>query len=79
MKETIARQRIALAARLAQLRGERSQKGWGKELGVNYQNLNRYERGHQAPHVDFLILLAIKERVSLNWLLLGKGSPRIRA
>ncbi len=46
-------------------------------LAVNTHSadLNRYERG-TTPNVDFLITLALKEHVSLDWLLLGKGRMR---
>jgi hypothetical protein len=37
--------------------------------------VNRYENG-TTPHADFLITLAVKEGVSLDWLLLGKGKMR---
>ncbi len=62
-------------ARLAQIRGERSQRSFARDLGVFQQNVNRYENG-TTPHTDFLITLATKESVSLDWLLLGKGRMR---
>ena len=46
-----------------------------RDLGVFQQNVNRYENG-TTPHTDFLITLATKEAVSLDWLLLGKGRMR---
>jgi transcriptional regulator with XRE-family HTH domain len=61
-----------LPERLAQVRGERSQRQFARELGVFQQNVNRYESG-TTPHTDFLITLALKENVSVDWLLLGKG------
>ena len=64
-----------LPDRLAKVRGERSQRQFARELGVFQQNVNRYESG-TTPHTDFLITLAIKERVSVDWLLLGKGKMR---
>lgn len=64
-----------LPKRLAQVRGDRSQRAFASELGVFQQNVNRYENG-TTPHADFLITLAVKERVSLDWLLLGKGQMR---
>jgi transcriptional regulator with XRE-family HTH domain len=64
-------------ARLAQIRGERSQRSFARDLGVFQQNVNRYENG-TTPHADFLIALAIQENVSLDWLLLGRGRPRRR-
>ena len=63
--------------RLEQIRGERSQRSFARELGVFQQNVNRYENG-TTPHADFLITLAVKENVSLDWLLMGKGPPRRR-
>ena len=61
-----------LPERLAQVRNDRSQRQFARELGVFQQNVNRYENG-TTPHADFLITLAMKEAVSLDWLLLGKG------
>jgi DNA-binding transcriptional regulator YiaG len=61
-----------LPERLAQVRGDRSQRQFARELGVFQQNVNRYENG-TTPHADFLITLALKESVSLDWLLLGTG------
>ncbi len=71
---TVALQRIKrkLPERIAQVRGDRSQRQFARDLGVFQQNVNRYENG-TTPHTDFLITLATKENVSLDWLLLGKG------
>jgi len=66
-----------LPERLALIRGERSQRQFARDLGVFQQNVNRYENG-TTPHTDFLITLANKESVSLDWLLLGKGRMRRR-
>jgi transcriptional regulator with XRE-family HTH domain len=64
-----------LPERLAEVRGNRSQRQFARELGVFQQNVNRYENG-TTPHTDFLITLATKESISLDWLLLGKGRMR---
>ncbi len=64
-----------LPERLAQIRGKRSQRQFARDLGVFQQNVNRYESG-TTPHTDFLITLALKESVSVDWLLLGKGKPK---
>jgi len=66
-----------LPGRLAKLRGERSQRQFARDLGVFQQNVNRYESG-TTPQPNFLVALALKEKVSLDWLLLGKGKPRRR-
>ncbi len=71
----VERHKKKLAERLAQIRGDRSQRQFARELGVFQQNVNRYEAG-TTPHADFLIQLAVKENVSLDWLLLGKGRMR---
>lgn len=64
-----------LPERIAQVRGDRSQRQFARDLGVFQQNVNRYENG-TTPHTDFLITLATRESVSLDWLLLGKGRMR---
>jgi len=73
----VERHKKKLANRLAEIRGERSQRQFARDLGVFQQNVNRYEAG-TMPHADFLIQLAIKENVSLDWLMLGKGRMRRR-
>ncbi len=61
--------------RLAKVRGDRSQRQFARDVGVFQQNVNRYESG-TVPHADFLITLALKENVSIDWLLLGRGRMR---
>jgi transcriptional regulator with XRE-family HTH domain len=68
----VDRAKKKLSERLAEVRGERSQRQFARDLGVFQQNVNRYESG-TTPHTDFLITLALKEGISLDWLLLGKG------
>ncbi|MFO0687644.1 MAG: helix-turn-helix domain-containing protein [Myxococcota bacterium] len=71
----VERLKKKLPERLAEVRGERSQRQFARELGVFQQNVNRYENG-TTPHTDFLITLSTKENISLDWLLLGKGRMR---
>ena len=71
----VERQKRKLKERLAQIRGDRSQRQFARDLGVFQQNVNRYENG-TTPHTDLLITLALKENVSLDWLLLGKGKAK---
>jgi len=75
MAAAVDRLKRKLSDRLAQVRGDRSQRQFARELGVFQQNVNRYESG-TTPHTDFLITLAVKERVSVNWLLLGEGKMK---
>ena len=75
MATVVERQKRRLPERLAQVRGDRSQRRFARDLGVFQQNVNRYESG-TTPHPDFLITLALKENVSLDWFLLGRGPMR---
>lgn len=68
--------RKAIAKRITKIRGDRSQRGWAREMGVFQQNIHRYEAAQAVPHADFLILLGRCEGISLDWLLLGKGKMR---
>jgi len=72
---SVDRLKRSLPARLQKVRGNRSQRQFARDLGVFQQNVNRYESG-TTPHTDFLITLALKENVSVDWLLLGKGKMR---
>lgn len=76
-KANLERYKKQIPQRLEQVRGDRSQRSFARELGVFQQNVNRYESG-TTPHADFLITLAIKENISLDWLLLGKGKQHRR-
>ncbi len=76
-KASVNRCSRQIPSRLAQIRGDRSQRSFARDLGVFQQNVNRYENG-TTPHADFLITLALKEKVSVDWLLLGRGKPRRR-
>jgi hypothetical protein len=42
---------------------------------VYQQHVNRSESG-TTPHTDFLIQLAVREGISIDWLLLGRGRMR---
>ena len=75
MSAALERQRKRVAERLVQVRGVRSQRQFARELGVFQQNVNRYESG-TTPHAEFLIQLAMKEDISIDWLLLGRGRMR---
>ena len=71
----LGRLKKKLPERLAEIRGDRSQRQFARDLGVFQQNVNRYENG-TTPHADFLIRLAMEENISLDWLLLGRGRMR---
>ncbi len=71
----VERQKRRLPERLSQVRGDRSQRQFARDVGVFQQNVNRYESG-TTPHTNFLITLALREGISIDWLLLGKGRMR---
>ena len=71
----VERQKRKLPERLSRVRDGRSQRQFARDLGVFQQNVNRYESG-TTPHTDFLITLALKESISIDWLLLGKGNMK---
>ena len=72
---SVERLKRKMPERIASVRGDRSQRQFARDLGVFQQNVNRYESG-TTPHTDFLITLALKEQVSMDWLLLGKGKMK---
>jgi len=73
LPKVVREQERGVRQRLAQLKGGRSQRGWGRELDVPQQNISRYLLGEATPRLDFLIHLARRERVNMNWLILGEG------
>ncbi len=76
LPETVRSQRRGIKVRLAQLMGGRSQRAWSRELGVPQQNISRYLLGDATPHLDFLVHLGRRERINLNWLVLGEGKMK---
>lgn len=71
----VERFKKGIPERLARARGDRSQRQFARDLGVFQQNVNRYENG-TTPAADFLITLSLKEQISIDWLLMGKGRMR---
>lgn len=74
----VSRLKRKLPTRIAEVRGDRSQRAFARDLGVSQQNISHYERG-TTPHPNFLMILALKEKISIDWLLLGKGRKHRRA
>jgi len=65
--------------RIRMVRGKVTQTDFAKVLGVYKQNyISRYERG-RVPSPDLLIKIAEHGRVSVDWLLTGKGGKKISA
>jgi len=65
-----------MRARLAKVRGKRSQHAFARDLGIYPQMVQRYEK-HRPPSADFLAIVAVREGISIDWLLLGKGKRRV--
>jgi transcriptional regulator with XRE-family HTH domain len=66
-----------MSRRLLRICGARSQRQFAHDLGVNQQIVHRYLNGITTPQVDFLITLSLKEGVSADWVLLGRGTARL--
>ena len=69
---------VQVGQRIRRIRGKLTQTDFAKVLGVYKQNyISRYERG-RVPSPDLLIRIADYGKVSLDWLLTGKGgaSPK---
>jgi transcriptional regulator with XRE-family HTH domain len=74
MYQTLSKEnRRKITIRLRQVMGRRTQKEWGQELGFPQQTISRYLRDGNVPKMDFLHRLSQKDRVNLNWLILGEG------
>lgn len=71
----VRKMRKGFPDRLAEVQGSRSQRQFAADLKVFQQNVNRYLLG-QVPHVDFLVNLATRENISIDWLLLGTGKMK---
>lgn len=65
-----------IAKRIKEVRGDRSQRQFAKQIGVKPQNISRYEMG-LLPHIAFLFVIHAMEGISANWLLFGKGPKKI--
>ena len=62
--------------RIRMIRGKITQTDFAKVLGVYKQNyISRYERG-RVPSPGLLIKIADHGRVTLDWLLTGKGGKK---
>lgn len=67
------KQRAAIAKRFRRLRGPVSQADQAVIIGMTQQKLSRYERGEGMPSTEALFTIAVKTKVSIDWLMFGKG------
>ena len=65
-----------IGLRIKEIRGELSQRGFARSLGISNVLVSRYERAENTPHAAILVLIARTYSVSLDWLLLGQGDTR---
>lgn len=65
--------------RIRKVRGEMTQTGFARAIGVRKQNyISRYEHG-RIPSPSLLVRIANYGKTSVDWLLIGKGEgPRSR-
>ena len=66
-----------VGARLVEMRAGRTYAQFAEDTGVHASLLHRYENG-ALPRVDNLLLIARKEKISLNWLVLGQGPKQLK-
>lgn len=63
----------SLPHRILELKGNQTTVSFSRFLGVGVSTLHNYEKG-RVPPLEFLLLLAQKTGVSLQWLLTGESS-----
>lgn len=63
--------RKAVGRRLAELRGDRTQKDFADLLGIGRTSLIRYEAGERPIDTDLVSALFVLFRVDVLWLLTG--------
>lgn len=64
---------MTISERLKSLRGKKTLEEFAHELGINYQNIQRYENG-RMPSAEFLLLLHARG-INIVWVLTGEGEP----
>ena len=65
---------MSLADRLRIVRGSMGQTEFAKKIGSSQSGISAYEKGQRKPDYETLIRVATEFGVTLDWLLLGKGS-----
>jgi len=68
----IRRQVEAIPDRLLELKGDRSTASFARFLNVGVSTLHNYENG-RTPPIEFLLNVAARTGVSIEWLLTGAG------
>lgn len=65
---------MSLADRLRIVRGSMGQTEFAKKIGSSQSGISAYEKGQRKPDYETLIRVSTEFGVTLDWLLLGKGS-----
>ena len=63
----------SLGERLIELRGDRSQSEWARQLGLGQQSISQWEADAGHPHINSIVIITEHEEVNLNWLVNGNG------
>lgn len=58
--------------RLARKKVELTQEQLAEKIGIAFQTLNKYEKGHRLPDAEILRQIAIITGVDAGWLLIGE-------
>jgi len=61
-------------SRINEILGDRKKHPWGRDIGLKNTRINDMFSG-KIPHADALIRVRRAEKVSLDWLLTGDGTP----
>ncbi len=61
-----------VAARLREIRGSTTQVEFGRALGIPQNIVSRYERHQVRPPLEYLVIVAMYGKVTLDWLILGE-------
>lgn len=78
----MAQQKLSpIGTRLKALRTEHelSQSEFARRIGVKRQTLQHWDSGRNLPNGRVLLEISRRFRVSIDWLLLGKGKPRYQS
>lgn len=66
-----------LGSRIRFARGALSQEVFAAKIGVSKGSLGGYERDENLPNSDILLKICQETGISVQWLLLGTGTPAV--
>lgn len=71
--------RHGFARRLEQLKGDKSERAFAKEVGISPTALHQYLKGQSDPGMSNLLRIASKCAVTVSWLITGEGGETAQA